>query len=181
MNEELDVLKLVTQRLSEAHIPYMLTGSMALNFYAVPRMTRDIDLVVEVREEDADRLVNLFQDQFYVDRDMIRLAVRNQTMFNLIHTTHVIKVDMVVRKDTAYRREEFSRRRVVSIDNQAFHIVAPEDLILSKLEWAKDSHSEVQLEDARNLLANTPDLDRDYLRRWAGQLGMESLYREVGG
>ncbi|MGE0472798.1 MAG: hypothetical protein AB7P17_04110 [Nitrospirales bacterium] len=181
MNEELDVFKLVTQRLTEADIPYMVTGSMALNFYAVPRMTRDIDLVVELQEEDADRLSNFFQDQFYVDRAMVREAVRHQTMFNLIHTAHVIKVDMVVRKDMPYRREEFSRRRVVSIDNHAFHIVAPEDLILSKLEWAKDSHSEVQLEDARNLLANTPDLDRDYLRRWAGRLGVETLYREVGG
>lgn len=181
MNEELEVLKLVTQRLSEAAIPYMVTGSMALNFYAVPRMTRDIDLVVEVQEQGAERLINLFQDQFYVDRDMIRQAVRNQSMFNLIHTTHVIKVDMVVRKDTAYRREEFFRRRVASIENHAFQIVAPEDLILSKLEWAKDSHSQVQLEDARNLLANTPDLDRDYLQRWAVQLGVESLYREVGG
>ena len=53
MSEALQVLKLVTQRLEEAGIPYMLTGSMALNFCAVPRMTRDIDVVVELREEDA--------------------------------------------------------------------------------------------------------------------------------
>ena len=154
---------------------------MAANYYAVPRMTRDIDFVVELQTRDADRLVELFQDQFYVDGEMVRRAILAQSMFNLIHTTLVIKVDMVVRKESEYRREEFSRRRMVSVEGHAFQIVAPEDLILSKLEWAKDSRSEVQLDDVRNLLAGVPDLDRDYLMRWAGRLGVESLYREVGG
>lgn len=181
MSEELEVLKTVTARLDAAGIPYMVTGSMAANYYAVPRMTRDIDLVVELQERDADRLVELFQDQFYVDGEMVRQAVLKHTMFNLIHTTFVIKVDMVVRKESDYRREEFSRRRLASVEGHAFQIVAPEDLILSKLEWAKDSRSEVQLSDARNLVAGVPDLDRDYLRLWAGRLGVESMYREVGG
>jgi len=35
MSEELDVLQEVTQRLAGAHISYMVTGSMAANFYAV--------------------------------------------------------------------------------------------------------------------------------------------------
>jgi hypothetical protein len=181
MSEALEVLKAVTGRLHAAGIAYMVTGSMAANYYAVPRMTRDIDLVVELQERDADRLVELFQDQFYVDGEMVRRAVLDQSMFNLIHMAYVIKVDMVVRKESEYRLEEFSRRRLVSVEGHAFQIVAPEDLILSKLEWAKDSRSEVQLGDVRNLLANVPDLDREYLGRWAGRLGVESLYREVRG
>jgi hypothetical protein len=181
MSEQLEVLKTVTGRLEAAGIPYMVTGSMAANYYAVPRMTRDIDLVVEVQDRDADRLVELFQDQFYVDGEMVRQAVLKQSMFNLIHSTFVIKVDMVVRKKSDYRRGEFSRRKLVSVEGHAFYIVTPEDLILSKLEWAKDSRSEVQLNDVRNLLANVSDLDRDYLGRWAELLGVDALYREVGG
>ena len=57
--------------------------------------------------------------------------------------------------------------------------MAPEDLILSKLEWAKDSRSEVQLNDVRNLLTDVKGLNRSYLARWAKVLGIESLYREV--
>jgi hypothetical protein len=48
LTEELEVLRIVAERLEPAGIPYMLTGSMAANYYAVPRMTRDIDLVVEL-------------------------------------------------------------------------------------------------------------------------------------
>lgn len=179
MSDELDILKLVVARLEAAGIPHMVTGSMAANFYATPRMTRDIDLVVELREGDVGRMVALFQDDYYIDRDMVEQAVRTRSMFNMIHNALVVKVDCVVRKDSEYRREEFSRRRTVNIDGQPVTIVAPEDLILSKLEWAKESRSQMQLDDVRNLLRTVQSLDQAYLAQWAERLGLSGLYREV--
>ncbi len=179
MSEELEVLKTVTQRLGRAQIRYMVTGSMAANFYAVPRMTRDIDVVVELSEVDVDRVVGLFQGDFYVDREMVQRAIREKAMFNIIQNAFVIKVDFVVKKESEYRREEFSRRRPVSMESHEFFIVAPEDLILSKLEWARDSRSPLHLDDVRNLLRSVQGLDKDYLVLWASRLGLEPLYREV--
>lgn len=178
MSEELQVLKLVTGRLAEASISYMVTGSMAVNYYAVPRMTRDIDIVVELSELDVNRAVKLFEKDFYVDPEMVQEAIKNETMFNLIHQEYVIKVDLIVRKDNEYRIEEFSRRRKATIDGHSFDIVAPEDLILSKLDWAKDSHSEMQLGDVRNLLSGEEDLDREYLMHWVIRLGLQDIYEE---
>ena len=63
--------------------------------------------------------------------------------FNMIHNALVVKVDCVVRKDSEYRREEFARRRPVNIAGQQVYIVALEDLILSKLDWAKESRSQL--------------------------------------
>jgi hypothetical protein len=163
VTEELDVLRLVTSRLESARIPYMMTGSMAVNYYAVPRMTRDIDLVVDVSVDDADRLCALFEADFYIDRDAVRAAIADRTTFNAIHGALVLKVDFVVRRDSEYRCEEFRRRRSVAIGDTAIFVVAPEDLIISKLDWARDTRSEVQLADVRNLLAAVPDLDREYL------------------
>lgn len=54
MSDELIILKSVMSRLEAAGIPYMLTGSMAANFYATPRMTRDIDVVIELREAEVN-------------------------------------------------------------------------------------------------------------------------------
>lgn len=179
MSDELDVLKSVTARLQTAGIPYMVTGSMAANFYTTPRMTRDIDLVVELSETDIALVLSLFQDECYIDPDMVRQAIRNRSMFNMIHNAVVVKIDCVVRKDTEYRREEFARRRTVTIADQSMAIVAPEDLILSKLDWAKDSHSQMQLDDVRNLLRSVPNLDTGYLARWADHLGVAALYRKV--
>ncbi|MGQ0557223.1 MAG: nucleotidyl transferase AbiEii/AbiGii toxin family protein [Nitrospiraceae bacterium] len=179
MSDELIILKSVMSRLEAAGIPYMLTGSMAANFYATPRMTRDIDVVIELREAEVERVVTIFQDEYYVDRDMVEQAVKSRSMFNIIHNALVVKVDCVVRKDSEYRREEFARRRRLIIDGEPVTIVAPEDLILSKLEWAKESHSQLQLDDVRNLLRSVKDLDRTYLNQWLDRLGLAAVYREV--
>ena len=84
-----------------------------------------------------------------------------------------------MRKETEYRREEFARRRAVSVADQEVFIVSPEDLILSKLDWAKESRSQRQLDDVRNLLGSVQGLDTVYLNRWADRLGLTTLYHEV--
>ncbi len=181
MSEELEILKTVTQRLDAAGIPYMVTGSMAINYYAVPRMTRDIDIVVELSTRDTDRLCDIFQEDFYIDREAVRRSIEEKGMFNIVHCAFVIKADFVVRKDTDYRREEFVRRRRVTVEGRDLYMVAPEDLIISKLDWARDTRSEIQLADVRNLLACVAELDRAYLAHWTTRLGLDSLYREVSG
>ncbi len=72
MSEELDLLLLVVERLNRAGIAYMLSGSTAMNVYAEPRMTRDIDLVVEIGPATIDTIAAAFAPDFYCDRDMIR-------------------------------------------------------------------------------------------------------------
>ena len=181
VTEELEVLTMIAGRLEAAGIPYMVTGSFAANYYAVPRMTRDIDLVVDLSAGDTERFCALFEADFYLDRDAVGAAIAGRSAFNLIHQAHVIKVDCIVRKDTEYRRTEFARRRRAVVEGDVFFIVAPEDLIISKLDWARDSRSEIQLADVRNMLAADPGLDREYLVRWVNRLGLDSLYREVAG
>lgn len=181
MTEELEVLRIVTGRLEAAGIPYMLTGSFAANYYAVPRMTRDIDLVVDVSAGDADRVCALFEDDFYLDPDAVRAAIAGRGVFNVIHETYVVKVDCIVRKDGEYRRTEFARQRRGSIEGHDLAIVAPEDLIISKLDWMRESRSDLQLTDVRNLLQSVPNLDRQYLTRWTELLGLGALYREALG
>ncbi len=179
MFAELSVLKLVTTRLDAAGIPYMVTGSIAVSLYAEPRMTRDVDLVVELGTADAPRLVEMFTDEFICDADRIREAITNRTMFNLIHIAAVVKIDIIVRKDTAYRVEEFRRRRLTEIDGSPVWVVSAEDLILSKLDWARSSRSETQLKDVRNVMAAQAGLDQEYLDTWAGTLGLTALLDEV--
>ncbi len=180
MNEQTELIKLVTSRLGKAGIPYMLTGSIALDFYAQPRMTRDIDLVVELHPTDASKLYGLFSPDFYLDEGSLHRAIRDKTMFNAIHNEWMIKVDFIVRKDSEYRKVEFNRRQEVEAgEGLRVFVTSPEDLILSKLEWAKDSGSEVQKRDIQSLLALVPHLDYDYLNRWAQALGLSRQLQEL--
>lgn len=174
---ELDVLRIVSERLDSARIPYMLTGSYALAYYTTPRMTRDLDLVVSLGEEDVDAIIGLFSSDFYVDRDDVRSAVLSRRLFNLMHLASGIKVDLIVRKGSEYRQVEFARRQAVTMAGVRTWIVSREDLILSKLVWASDSSSELQLRDVRSLLGD--HVDRKYLKHWAGRLGIDELMRKV--
>jgi len=174
---ELDLLREVSHRFGDAGIEFMLTGSVAMNYYAQPRMTRDIDLVVALTPRDAELVVRLFRTDFYLDPDMVALAIAHQSMFSLIHFDSVIKVNCMVRKDEPFRLEEFSRRRQIFLEDFHPWIVSREDLILSKLAWAKDSLSDIQLMDVGNLLSS--ECEFDYIRTRAELLSVGGLLEDL--
>ncbi len=173
---EIDIVRDISRRFEQAGIAYMLTGSMAMNYYAQPRMTRDIDVVIEITPEDVERVTDLFRPDYYLSEQNIRESLTHESSFNLIHQESVIKVDCIVRKSSQYRRGEFERRQQIAIRDFSTYIVSKEDLIISKLFWAKDSHSEIQLGDVRNLLAT--GYDAAYLQRWTHELGLHNLLEE---
>lgn len=103
MQNELDIVRDVSQRLDGAGLAFMLTGSMAMNYYAQPRMTRDIDLVVALAARDIDTVVRLFHPDYYVSREAVTDSIAHESLFNLIHQESVIKVDCIIRKASPYR------------------------------------------------------------------------------
>ena len=176
MQNELEIVRDISRRLEQGGFAYMLTGSMAMNYYAQPRMTRDIDLVVALVPQDADQIVRLFTPDYYVSREAINSSIARESMFNLIHQESVIKVDCIVRKDTPYRRGEFERRQRITIEDFSTWITSKEDLIVSKLWWARDSRSEQQLRDVKNLAGT--GCDAEYIRHWTSELGLNNLWQE---
>ena len=173
---EIDIGRDISRRFQQGKVPYMLTGSMAMNYYAQPRMTRDIDVVIAISSEDVSRVAALFRPDYYVSEENIRESIGHESNFNLVHQESVIKVDCIIRKSGEYRRTEFERRQKISILDFSTFIVSKEDLIISKLFWAKDSHSELQLGDVKNLLAT--EYDADYLQHWTRELGLNNLLKE---
>lgn len=175
----MEFVKDIARRLDSAAIEYMFTGSIAMVFYATPRMTRDIDLVVQLRPNDAQKLVDLFSADCYIDLDSVRRAVEHSGMFNIISNELILKADFIVRKNEEYRLLEFSRRQSFELENCRIFLVSPEDLIISKLLWGKDSDSELQLRDIKNLLTCVTSLDREYLGDWAEKLGAAAYLQKA--
>jgi hypothetical protein len=123
-------------------------------------MTRDLDLVVALEEEDVASLVSAFAPDFYVDADAVLDAVRHERRFNLMHFESGIKVDPIVRKSAEYRLVEFARRQSVTVAGAHTWIASREDVILSKLVWARDANSELRLRDVRQLLGESVGFDK---------------------
>ena len=177
MSLELDIVRDISERLTRAQIPFMLTGSMAMNAYAQPRMTRDVDVVIEVQPDDTDRVVAAFSPAYYIDAETVERALRNEGLFNAIHREWVFKVDCIMRKSAQYRREEFARRQRLTIAGVETWIVSKEDLILSKLCWGRESRSEYQARDVRNLLQT--GCDRAYVMKWAAELDVLDYFADI--
>lgn len=139
----------------------------------------ETELVVSLNETQTQDFFRLFETEYYFDRQSVVRAISQRRMFNLIHNNAVIKVDCVVLKTDTYRQEEFSRRTQINLGDFQTWIVSREDLILSKLSWGKQSKSEMQLRDVRNLLST--DCDMEYLRSGAKKLEVDELLEEILG
>ena len=160
----------ITDVLDQYQIPYMLSGSIALGIYTVPRMTRDIDFVIHLEAKNLDLFVDSFKEGFYCDRDGIKDAMAGPVkMFNIIDHESGYKADFVVLKDDPYRQEEFSRRQKVGYIGKTIYVVSPEDLLISKLIWIQEYQSPLQMEDIKSLVI-IENLDWDYISKWIKQL-----------
>ena len=85
-------------------------------------------------------------------------------------------MDCIIRKASPYRLAEFARRQQITIEDFSTWIASKEDLIISKLFWAKDSRSEMQLRDVKNLAST--GYDAVYVERWTQSLGLLTLWNE---
>lgn len=170
------ILKDCTARFERLGIKYMLTGSMAMLNYAVGRMTRDIDIVIEASNTDAKAIIDEFEPDYYVPHGRVSDAINRKFMFNLLHQESVVKIDCVIRKDTEFQKKAFANRKKIKFGDFEVWTISKEDLILSKLHWAKDTKSEMQLRDVANMLRT--EYDENYVQTWAKNLKVENLLKE---
>ena len=164
----------VTEVLNKNEVPYMLSGSVAMSLYIVPRATRDFDFIVHLQRKDIDRFVERFKEGYYCDKESIEDAVERRSMFNVIDHASGFKADFVVLKDEPFRQQEFSRRVPMEFYGKTIYVVSPEDLILSKLIWIQNYQSPIQIEDIKNLLLSD-NLDRPYIEEWVKNLKLNTF------
>ena len=129
----------------------MLSGSVALSIYTLPRATRDFDFIVQLQSKDVESLIESFKEGYYCDADAINDAIRHQSMFNIIDHRSGFKADFVILKNEPFRQTEFSRRIEIGFEGMNVFIVSPEDLLLSKLIWIQDFQSTIQMGDIKIL------------------------------
>lgn len=176
------LLAKISRLLEDLKIPYLVTGGWAVTVWGRPRFTADIDLVIKISLPDIDGLVKALQglaEEGYIDRGMVEEALETQGEFNYISPTG-IKVDFFVLPETAFGESQLARGVSRRILGESVRFISPEDLILVKLLWHRESGSEKQLTDAHSVLEiSAQQLDGDYLRKWARKLGVEELFNEI--
>jgi hypothetical protein len=177
----------IVARLEEAGIPYMLTGSFASAYHGQPRATQDIDFVVAPSPDQVRALIrSLPAEEYYADEAAALEALSQESQFNVIDLATGWKFDLICRKSRPFSRIEFDRRTRVQLEGLSLFVATAEDVILSKLEWARLGGSERQIEDVTGLLAvRGEELDRAYIDLWVAALDLSAQYtaarRAAGG
>ena len=157
INEIFDTLNDLVVRLNDLGVDYMVTGSVGMSSYIPARSTMDIDVIVEIEPSDIKKFEQRFAGDYYISLESIRAARARNSMFNILSYTTGIKVDFIFRKPNAFETAKFQRRRRSKIGDIEFWVISKEDLILSKLWWARESNSERQFEDVRRLIESGAD------------------------
>lgn len=167
--------------LEGARIPYMITGSFASSAHGVVRATRDIDIVIAPTAAQLRELLVYFpSDQYYADEHDALEALNHTSQFNIIDFATTWKADLIIRKQREFSRVEFDRRRAHRIGNIPVVIATAEDILLSKLEWAKEGQSDRQVEDAAGIIATQgAELDRAYVERWVRELELTQQWQRA--
>lgn len=174
MRSESEFLVDVLGRLNGVGIEYMLTGSMASNYWGIPRTTHDLDLVLVMNPDQVNVFVAAFDCGFFLQPESVRTAFRPPYQFNLIDEQSALKADFWMLRDDAFERTAFGRRQQVVLFGASAWVATAEDVILHKLYWNRLTPSERQLGDAAGVFAvQSSALDTRYLRHWAALLKVE--------
>lgn len=171
----------VINKLESEKIPYMVVGSVASIVYGEPRMTHDMDLVIDILPSSAAKFESLFpiEDFYCPPLEVLKSEIVHRGQFNLIHQNTGIKIDIMIRKNSEHSKIEFTRKQKIPFwKNQDFYLASAEDVIIKKLSFYKEGGSEKHLKDIRGMLAES-DIDQTYLNDWINKLSLNSEWDKI--
>lgn len=185
ISEQLIITSNVIRILEDQNITYLIGGSLASSLHGVVRATMDIDIVVNLKESHVPELIKAFEENYYIDEEMILSALNHKTNFNLIHYKTSFKIDVFISKDTPFEKSQFNRRQLLPLSrsgSQKGYFASPEDICLAKLEWFRlgGEISDRQWQDVLGIIKLQQDnLDKTYLNKWAKKLEIQDLLGRI--
>lgn len=180
--EQAELLRHVVDVLEDQGITYLLVGSLASAVYGEPRLTRDIDIVVELRPDQTSKLFAAFPSpEYYGSEKAAQEAIAANGQFNVIHPASGNKIDFIIARRDAWGRSQISRRRREQVlPGRLGYTAASEDVILGKLWYYHEGGSEKHLRDIAGMLqVSGDDIDTGYVDNWARQLGLTEEWQAV--
>jgi hypothetical protein len=169
--------------LESQQVPYMIVGSLASSQYGISRDTKDADIVVELGGQSITAVTGALGDAFRLDPQIMFETVTGTTR----HVVNVPSVHFAIEffrlSDDPYDRERFARRRRIhfpQLSRDAF-VSTPEDVVVTKLQWAARASRGKDRDDLRDVLAvwGTDRFDWDYIHRWSDEHGTRDVLEEI--
>jgi hypothetical protein len=180
---EPDLVGLFVAPLESLGLDYMITGGVASVVYGDPRFTRDIDVILELRETDAGGLLDAYSpDDFYrPPLDALREEIRRPRHghFNIIHRDTALRADVYLLGDDPLHAWAFERRVRIPLDaDAAIWLAPPEYVVVRKLQYYEQSGSDRHIRDISAMLEISREkINMVEVEGWARRLGLEAVLR----
>ncbi|HLB72499.1 MAG TPA: hypothetical protein VJJ98_00625 [Sedimentisphaerales bacterium] len=181
-DEQVSVIKKLTDVLDELKIMYAIGGSIASSLYGTVRFTQDADITVKAFRGVAETLLyERLKDEFYLSREAMAQALDSAGSFNAVHLETSFKIDVFIQGPSEFEQQLLTRTKRVRLSNseeKSFCVVSPEDIVLLKLGWYARSVcvSDRQWDDILGVLrVQSESLDLRYIKRWSRELGVDQL------
>lgn len=142
-------------------VPYMVIGGHAAILYGEPRLTRDIDITVELGPDRLEDLLEVVREAGLVPAQGAEELARRNYVLPCSDPATYLDVDIILAV-SAYEQEAMARTRTVVVGGAGVRFAAPEDVLIHKIVAGRPR----DIEDARAILVRSPDLDRQYIMRW---------------
>jgi predicted nucleotidyltransferase len=180
----IDLIQIFVIPLERHGLRYLITGSVAAMAYGEPRLTNDIDLILEIREADVDSLVRAFPEaDYYLPPAEVIQSERIRPQrghFNLIHQATMLKADVYLTGSDPLHRRAFQHARRIEIDGVAVAFAPPDYVILRKLEFFQEGGSEKHLRDIAAMVAESgAEIDLAYLDQETQARGLSAVWQQA--
>ncbi len=137
-----DALLLVIEALDAMGLDYVVVGSYASNSYGVERATRDADLVVEFADASPAELFRRLRPAIRFDPQMSFETVTMTRRFVASVEGTPFEIELFQLGDDPHDQERFRRRRGIETEGRRMYILTAEDVIVTKLRWARPKDRE---------------------------------------
>ena len=180
--QEANLFLIFLDRLNTAKLSYMVTGSVASIIYGEPRMTHDIDLVLELNVENVQNFINLFPpEQFYCPpQDVIKAEIARETRahFNIIHHETGFKADIYLIGQDQLHKWAMAKRQKVKIGESDILVAPPEYVIIRKLQYYKEGRSPKHLRDINRMVEISGEsIDKPQLKQMINKYDLQDEWK----
>ena len=176
--QEVNLYRLFTDRLNKTRIPYAVTGSVASITYGEPRMTHDIDIVLEVAIDRAEEFIDLFpSEEFYrppVEVLKTEILRSSRGHCNIIHLETGFKADIYFPGTNPFQNWAIANARTFNFHDSRISVAPPEYVIVKKLEFYKEGLEQKHIKDIKAIVLNSKELiDFTLLEKYISQFGLQ--------
>ncbi len=135
----------IFKKFNNEHIRYLVVGGLAMNLLGVPRVTYDIDILIDMEDENIKALMGLMKEWGFKPKLPVSvkdfasrekrdewITTKNMKAFNLVNAKWALsEIDIVIDAPVDYS-EARKRAKKITVHGVSIPVISIDDLIKMK-------------------------------------------------